>query len=180
LPNSLAEQRHLIRTSYPIYNGLHSKRLLMVKQSRLKEFSEIKTLAQLKPFIALQKQSWSDFYVLKNNGLTVNGDLGYESMLKALDEGLGDYFPRSVTAIKAEIRKHPQYNFVIEPHIMLQYDNYYYFYANENNKAIIELLEQGLTKLADSGELNALYEHYYRDVEDGLNLNNRRVFNLKN
>ncbi|WP_417669816.1 hypothetical protein [Pseudoalteromonas tetraodonis] len=152
----------------------------MVKQSRLKEFSEIKTLAQLKPFIALQKQSWSDFYVLKNNGLTVNGDLSYESMLKALDEGLGDYFPRSVTAIKAEIRKHPQYNFVIEPHIMLQYDNYYYFYANENNKAIIELLEQGLTKLADSGELNALYERYYHDVEDGLNLNNRQVFNLKN
>lgn len=180
MPSALAEQRYLIHTSYPIYNGLHSKRLLMVKQSRLKEFSEIKTLAQLKPFIALQKQSWSDFYVLKNNGLTVNGDLSYESMLKALDEGLGDYFPRSVTAIKAEIRKHPQYNFVIEPHIMLQYDNYYYFYANENNKAIIELLEQGLTKLADSGELNALYGRYYHDVEDGLNLNNRQVFNLKN
>ena len=179
LPNSLAEQRYLIRTSYPIYNGLHSKRLLMVKQSRLGEFSDIKTLEQLKPFIALQKQSWSDYYVLKNNGLTVNGDLSYESMLKALDEGLGDYFPRSVTAIRAEIQKSPQYNFVVEPHIMLQYDNFYYFYANEKNKAIIDLLQQGLTKLAQKGELDALYTHFYHDVEDGLGLSQRTLFKLK-
>ena len=66
----------------------------MIKQSRLGEFADIKTLERLKPFIALQKQSWSDYYVLKSNGLTVNGDLSYESMLKALDEGLGDYFPK--------------------------------------------------------------------------------------
>jgi len=174
-----AKMSRLAHTTFPIYNGLHSKRLLMIKQSRLDEFAGIKTLEQLKPFIALQKQSWSDYYVLKNNGLTVNGDLSYESMLKALDEELGDYFPRSVTAIRAEIQKSPQYNFVVEPHIMLQYDNFYYFYANKNNQAIIDLLQQGLTKLAQKGELDALYTHFYHDVEDGLSLSERTVFKLE-
>lgn len=179
LSMSKEQANSLVHTTFPIYNGLHSKRLLMIKQSRLGEFADIKTLEQLKPFIALQKQSWSDYYVLKSNGLTVNGDLSYESMLKALDEGLGDYFPRSVTAIRSEIQKSPQYNFVVEPHIMLQYDNFYYFYANEKNKAIIDLLQQGLTKLAQKGELDALYTHFYHDVEDGLGLSQRTVFKLK-
>ena len=100
-------------------------------------------------------------------------------MLKALDEELGDYFPRSVTAMRAEIQKSPQYNFVVEPHIMLQYDNFYYFYANKNNQAIIDLLQQGLTKLAQKGELDALYMHFYHDVEDGLSLSERTVFKLE-
>jgi len=151
---SLAESQtnNLLYTSYPIYRGLHAKRLLMIKKDRLADFAKINSLEQLKPLIALQQQSWSDYYVLKKNGLTVNGELDYFGMLKALDEGLGDYFPRSVTAIQAEINKYSQYDFVIEPNIMLQYTSQYYFYSNKENKHIIELLQKGLDKLAQKSK----------------------------
>ncbi len=35
------------------------------------------------------------------------------------------------------------------------------------------------TKLAKKGELDALYTHFYHDVEDGLGLSQRTVFKLK-
>lgn len=177
---SESQATQLSSTTYPIYRGLHAKRLLMIKKTRLADFSKIKTLEQLKPLIALQEQSWSDYRVLKNNKLTVNGDLDYNGMLKALDEGLGDYFPRSVTAIEAEINKYSQYDFVIEPNIMLQYPSHYFFYANKKNKHLIDTLQQGLNKLAQKGELNALYEQFYGAVEQGKNLEQRIVFKLKN
>lgn len=179
---SLAESQtnNLLHTSYPIYRGLHAKRLLMIKKDRLADFAKINSLEQLKPLIALQQQSWSDYYVLKSNGLAVNGELDYFGMLKALDEGLGDYFPRSVTAIQAEINKYSQYDFVIEPNIMLQYTSQYYFYSNKENKHIIELLQKGLDKLAQKGELNALYEQFYGRIEKDNHLKKRLVFKLNN
>lgn len=175
---SQAFDANLPHTTYPIYHGLHSKRLLMIKKSRLNDFANITSLEQLKPYIALQKQSWSDYEILKANGLNVNGELHYHGMLRALHEELADYFPRSVTAIAAEIKKQPQYNFIVEPHIMLQYNNYYYFYSNTSDKEIITLLQQGLTKLAEKGELEAHYQQFYHDVERELNLKSRQVFTL--
>jgi len=172
-------QPSLVQTSMPLYKGLHGKRLLMIHKSQLHRFANINSLAELKPLIALQKQSWSDYHVLKRNGFNVNGDLDYEVMIKALNAGLADYFPRSISAIKAETSKQPYKDLVIEPTIMLQYSNHYHFYSDKSNQQLINILESGLQKIRESGEFERLYQQYIGGPEQGLNLPLRKVFHLK-
>ncbi|KTF16640.1 substrate-binding periplasmic protein [Pseudoalteromonas sp. H105] len=172
-------QPSLIKTSMPLYKGLHGKRLLMIHKSQLHRFENINSLDELKPLVALQKQTWSDYDVLIRNGLTVNGEHDYDVMLKLLAAGLADYFPRSVSAIKAETSKQPYKDLVIEPTIMLQYSNHYHFYSHKSNQQLINLLDNGLQKIRKSGEFERLYQQYIGGPEQGLNLPFKKVFHLK-
>lgn len=168
----------LLHTSIPIYKGLHGKRLLLINKKQQQRFANINTLDDLKPLIALQKQSWTDFAVLKRNGLTVNGELDYKSMLKAINSGLADYFPRSVSAIEAEIAKQQHLNLMIEPNIMLQYPSSYFFYAHESNKELISLLETGLLEMQKSGDFDILYSNFFGIAEKRLERYAKKVFYL--
>ncbi|MDC3189513.1 transporter substrate-binding domain-containing protein [Pseudoalteromonas elyakovii] len=170
----------LVRTTIPLYKGLHGKRLLIIRYEDQEKFSNIETLADLTPLVGLQQQSWSDYTVLKNNGLKVNGELDYPGMVKALETGLGDYFPRSVLAIGTELNRLKQFNFVIAPNIMLQYPSDYYFYLSKENQNIRDMLEQGMQKLQQSGELEQLYLQYFGDVEKQFSLKQRHIITLKN
>ncbi len=170
----------LVKTTIPLYKGLHGKRLLIIRHEDQEKFSGIKTLADLTPLVGLQQQSWSDYTVLKNNGLTVNGELDYPGMIKALETGLGDYFPRSVLAMGTELNRLKQFNFVIAPNIMLQYPSDYYFYLSKENQHIRDMLEQGMQKLQQSGELEQLYLQYFGDVEKQFSLKQRHIITLKN
>ena len=172
-------QPDLRHTSQALYKGLHGKRLLIINKNQQARFAEISTLEQLKPLIALQKQSWSDYDVLKRNGLTVNGELDYKGMTKALDTGLADYFPRSVSAITAEMNKLQHQNLMIEPTIMLQYSNYYYFYTSKQNDELLEQLDAGLLKLQKNGQFELLYQRYFGDKESQLLLATRKILLLK-
>ncbi len=137
-------------------------------------------MEQLRPLLAVQQQSWSDYDVLKANGLSVNGELDYAGMVKALESGLADYFPRSALAIGVELQRLQQTNFVIAPDIMLQYPNDYYFYLSKENQNIRDLLEQGMQKIQQSGELEQLYLQHFGDVEKQFSLSQRHIINLKN
>ena len=54
----------LVRTTIPLYKGLHGKRLLLIRYEDQEKFSNIETLADLTPLVGLQQQSWSDYTVL--------------------------------------------------------------------------------------------------------------------
>ncbi|MEQ5873407.1 transporter substrate-binding domain-containing protein [Pseudoalteromonas sp. NFXS39] len=176
----LQQTDSLVKTTIPLYKGLHGQRLLIIRDEDQEKFSSIKTLAELAPLVGLQKQSWSDYTVLKNNDLTVNGELDYPGMIKALKTGLGDYFPRSVLAIDSELNRLKQFNFVIAPNIMLQYPSEYYFYLSRENQHIRDMLEQGMQKLQQSGELDKLYLQYFGDVEKHFSLKQRHRITLNN
>lgn len=178
---SMSKSAHsnLVHTTLPLYKGLHGKRLLMINQSQQHRFANINSLDELKPLVALQKHTWSDYDVLIRNGLTVNGEHDYDVMLKLLATGLADYFPRSVSAIATEIAKQPYKQLMIEPTIMLQYENFYHFYAHKKDQLLVTRLQRGLLKLQQSGEFDELYQRYISRSYSALNLPSRKVFNLK-
>ncbi|MCC9662050.1 MULTISPECIES: hypothetical protein [Pseudoalteromonas] len=177
LPGEIPDS--LVRTTTPLYKGLHGKRLLIIREGDEATFHKVNNLDTLKQLIGLQQQSWYDYTVMKNNGLTVNGDLDYLGMIKALETGLGDYFPRSVLAIESELVKLKQFHLIIEPSLMLQYPSNYYFYLSKENQHIADLLEQGMQKLQRSGELERIYLHYFGDVEKRLKLKQRLTITLE-
>ena len=177
LPGEIPDS--LVRTTTPLYKGLHGKRLLIIREGDEATFHKVNNLDTLKQLIGLQQQSWYDYTVMKNNGLTVNGDLDYLGMIKALETGLGDYFPRSVLAIESELVKLKQFHLIIEPSLMLRYPSNYYFYLSKENQHIADLLEQGMQKLQRSGELEAYLFVLFVTSKKGLNSNNALPSHLK-
>jgi len=63
---------------------------------------------------------------------------------------------------------------------MLQYPSDYYFYLSKENQHIRDMLEQGMQKLQQSGELEQLYLQYFGDVEKQFSLKQRHIITLKN
>lgn len=174
-----ARDQKLQAIPFPIYKGSHGLRLFIIHKDQAHKFAKVKTLPDLIPLVGLQKSSWSDYDVLIANGLTINGSLSYQSMYKAIEEGLGDYFPRSAMTISSELRNNnKQGKLLIEPRLALKYDNYYYLYVNKNNQALYKTLTTGLDILVTQGRYEVLFQRYFANRFKGLNIHQRLIFEL--
>jgi hypothetical protein len=67
----------------PIYRGLLGLRLLFILALNEK-FRKIKSLKDLKPYVAGHNVHWSDFGVFDNNGLKVVSSTNYEALFEML------------------------------------------------------------------------------------------------
>lgn len=179
LPYSREHEEQLISIKMPLYKGMHGMRILLINKASKARFAQVKTVDDLKGFIGLQKQSWSDYQVLIDNGLTVNGDLDYNSMHKALNNNLADYFPRSSMAVLAEYERNKLPNVMIEPNLILHYPQMYVFYVSKHTPGLAQSMEQGMRALVDSGEFDEIFSEFYAGRFVGLNMANRRKIELK-
>ncbi|MDF2176644.1 transporter substrate-binding domain-containing protein [Aliiglaciecola sp. CAU 1673] len=167
----------------PLYYGLHGERVLLINKNKQAAFKSIQSLDDLSTMVGLQKYSWSEYALLRFNGLNINGQQSYEGMFKALEEGIADYFPRSVLTVQGELarqnRQETKSNLMIEPRLLLRFPNNYYFFTHKNDNALAVPLQQGLETLQANGRFKALFEEHYGNSTAGLNLSQRQVLHLK-
>lgn len=178
-----ATRQRIERLSYvpvPIYQGLHGTRLLLVNQTKLSEFAKVDTIEGLKALIGVQHRTWSDTEVLKSNGLPINGELEYDNMLRAIESGLADYFPRSAMTIQSEQRRLASRGIVIEPRLSLVYPNYFLLFVSTRSPALLADLSRGVDNMASNGELQVLFKNFFDARFEGLNLHNRTRIVLSN
>jgi hypothetical protein len=176
--NSQLEQ-NLRAIKIPLYKGLHGKRILLIPRNLEDQFAKINNLEQLKAFVGLQQESWSDYQILVKNGLNIDGSHTYHAMHKALNNKLGDYFPRSVLTIKSEYQNNQTDNIMIEPTLILSYANNYYFFTNKQEEQLAANLETGLRTLMTNGRFEEIFDSYFAERLQGLNLPQRTNINLK-
>lgn len=176
--NEALEER-LRAIKIPLYKGLHGKRILLIRRAIQNKFAQINSLNDLKNFVGLQQQSWSDYDILVKNGLNIDGSHTYKTMHKALNDGLGDYFPRSALTINSEFQNNKTDNIMVEPTLLLQYPNNYYFFLNKNNEQLANLLESGLNSLIVSGRFEEIFSQYFTERLQDLNLPLRKIINLE-
>ena len=169
----------LIAIPIPLYNNAHGQRILLIQSQHQQAFSQIESLEQLAGYVGLQHHSWSDYDMMVRSGLKVEGEYSYSAMFKALAEGLADYFPRSAVTIVAEHRRHAADNVVIEQSLVLRYNNEFYFYTNQADRELADTLKQGLQQLQQSGRFDQLFQQFYGERLDSLQLDKRRVLQLQ-
>lgn len=164
----------------PIFQGLHGTRLLLINQNRLEAFAQVNTLEQLKTLVGVQHHTWSDTSVLKMNGLSINGDLEYANMLRAIESGLADYFPRSAMTIHAEQRRLAARGIVIEPRLTLEYPSYFLLFVSNRQPDLQKMLVRGITKMSETGDFQRLFERFFDARFQSLDLLNRTKVALNN
>lgn len=174
----ITQQLHAIKQ--PIYNGYIGYRLLLISDKKLVDLSKVTTVQQLSAYTAVQKKDWLDYEILINNGLKVNGNLSFTAMFKAVEQGLADYFPRSIIEIDRELVRFGSSQLEIEPNLIIKYPSASYFYVNKQNKELADIVQRGFQTIIENGVFEKHFNEYFGKIIREHNLNDRQVIELEN
>lgn len=179
---SASEQRinHYRAVHFPILRGLNGLRIALVSPENPDVLQKVYNLHALAQLQAGQFFAWSDTTIMRANGLKVDGGSDVEGLYQMLSKGRVDYFPRSVVEILQNQTEHAELELKIDPYILLYYPTATYFYVAADNKLLADALQCGLEHAQQDGSLSRLFEHYYGEVLQQLNISQRRVIKLHN
>lgn len=166
----------------PIFMGLLGYRVALIRAEDQARFNKILSLQDLAALRAGQGAGWVDIPILQKNGLSVVKGANYDSLFGMLSAGRFDYFPRGVNEILTELETHrDQYpSLSTEKTLLLHYPFPVYFFVSKKQPNLAKRLYQGLSILAERGDLERLLYRYFGQQIKKLNLAKRRVFYLKN
>lgn len=177
---SLERERQLLPVRIPIYQGLIGWRVFLIRQGEQEKFSQITNLSQLSSLVGVQRFDWPDYKVLKENELDVEGNLSFENLSLAINDGIADYYPRSVLEIVRELSFDINKGLVIEQDLILKYPAAYYFFVNRNNLALATEIEAGFEQAIVDGSYMALFQRHFGEALKQLKLEERTILKLTN
>jgi hypothetical protein len=155
------ESSGLLPVRIPIDRGLFGWRLLLVRRRELVQWSEVRTLADLRSRVAGQGHDWPDTAILRGNGLQVGTSSVYEALFRMLAGGRIDYFPRSIVEIDAELATGRYPDLAIAPNLMLHYPAAAYLFVGQHRPELAEALLAGLEAAVADGSFQRLHREFY-------------------
>lgn len=176
--NELEEK--LLPIRIPLFKGLIGWRILTIHESQQDTFKKITTLEQLKTLTALQGNDWPDTKLLKSQGFNVETAREFRSLLRMLQHGHGDFFPRGITEIWNEQSVAKKMNLVVEQNLAIQYPAAYYFFVAKTNLRLKNAIEKGLNIAIADGSFNQIFHKHFGELLTKAKLNKRTVFTIPN
>lgn len=158
---SIKREAELLPIRIPIYKGLISWRLPLVREDRAELLASVRDLPDLRRFVAGQGHDWPDTDILRGNGIQVVDVPLYDSLFRMLVLGRFDYFPRSVHEIWAEEELHRKDGIVIDQHLLIRYASAFYFFVNQKDEGLAETIRIGLERALADGSFDKLFCHQF-------------------
>ncbi|NMH61383.1 amino acid ABC transporter substrate-binding protein [Alteromonas ponticola] len=171
------EQRHQA-IFIPITNGLFGQRVLLIREDETR-FDAPGSEASLKRLRYVQGHDWPDAHIYRANGYQVV-ESTYRGAFTMLSEGFVDAFPRGILEIHQELAARDNARFKIERHVLFQYPSAMFFFVPKNKRMLAVRLEEGLTNLYQTGELqrHLAKQPFYQSALETMQ--NRMVYHLAN
>lgn len=154
---SLAKQA--LPVLFPIDGGLLGYRLFLINAARQDEFSQVKSLDDLRRFIAIQGPGWGDIAILRNSGLTVRTGL-YKNLFRMTVGGRADYFPRAGFEALNEQAQHvgEAPGLAVESSLILKYPFCLMFYVSKSRPELQRDILAGLIAAHEDGSYQAMFK----------------------
>jgi len=165
---------------FPLMRGLMGLRVALVRKEGLDTLKHVQTQAALARLRVGQFATWSDTEILRANQFNLEAGSDLDGLYQMLARGRIDYFPRSVLEVQHNQQQYQHLQLQIDPHILLYYPTAVYFYVAKDNKALADALLCGLEQAQQDGKFDQLFQQYYGDLLQQLQLDKRRVFRLHN
>ena len=125
---------------------------------------------------------WADLPVMKVNGFTVEGGVGYDNLFAMLEANRFDAFPRGLNEAYRELElqrgKHP--GLAVERSKALYIPYPVYYWVNRKNTALARRIERGLRAALADGSFRQLFEQYHAQEIAQLAREPRQVLVLRN
>jgi hypothetical protein len=125
---------------------------------------------------------WADLPIMRANGFTVETSSSYENLFGMLVAKRFDAFPRGLNEAGRELGErrlaYPQ--LAVEQTKALYFPFPVYFWVNNNNTALAQRIERGLTAALADGSFRKLFETYHATEIAQLAKEKRQVIRLNN
>lgn len=177
---SIEREQRLLPVRIPLYKGLGSYRLLLIRGEDQAKFSALKDQAQLKQLLMSQVHDWVDTAVLRQNKFKVLDASGYQNLFQMLVHKRVDAVPRSVLEIEAEQQLYAAQGLQIETDWLLHYPGAVYFFVSNKNPQLAQQIESGLRLALQDGSFDLLFQKHFVSQLKKMRLSERRLVELQN
>lgn len=144
---------------FPVDGGLLGYRLFLIEAGRQKDFSAVKSIDQLRRFIAIQGPGWGDIEILRNAGITVRTGL-YNNLFRMTTAGRADFFPRAafeaINEQKLHLDKAP--GLAVEETIILKYKFALMLFVTKSKPGLRDDILAGLKAAHADGSYQAMFK----------------------
>ncbi len=174
-------EKELTPIRIPIAKGLIGLRVFVINQNKKAKFDNVLSLTDMRKLVPIQGEEWPDTKILQANGFNVFTVPEFREAYDMIKQGKGDFFPRSVMEVDAELEAEGRRNnFYLEPSMALYYPTAMYYFVSGSNKTLANLIETGLNRAIEDGSFDALFESTYAPILESLGVNERKIFTLEN
>ncbi len=180
--NQKFSEGDMIVISKPMTKNLLGYRIPIIREEDSDTFENISSkedVQQLNHGIPL---TWSDAVIFRENGYQVVEDGDFDDIFDRLVNGQFDYSAYGANEVLSvyENRASLRDGLTIDQDILLFYPFPLVFYVNPNLTDLADRIENGMQHIIDSGELDSIFNSYYGDIVERLNLDGRTLFVLNN
>ena len=174
-------EKELTPIRIPIAKGLIGLRVFVINENKKTKFDDVLSLTDMRKLIPIQGEEWPDTKILQANGFNVFTVPEFREAYDMIKQGKGDFFPRSVMEVDAELEvEGRRNNLYLEPSMALYYPTAMYYFVSSSNKTLANLIETGLNRAIEDGSFDALFESTYAPILASLGVNERKIFTLEN
>jgi hypothetical protein len=168
--------------SKPIAKNLLGYRILIINAKDVEKFKKITDSQQLKNYIQGIPETWSDAAIFRHNNYNVFEKGNFDEIFERLSKGNFDYVTFGANEVLSvfENRASKLKTLEIESNLLIFYPFPLVFYVNPTMPELAKRVEEGLQIITDSGVLDAIFNNYYSDIVDTLQLDKRTLFVLNN
>jgi hypothetical protein len=174
-------EKELTPIRVPIAKGLIGLRVFVINENKKAKFNDVLSLTDMRKLVPIQGEEWPDTKILQANGFNVFTVPEFREAYDMIKQGKGDFFPRSVMEVDAELEvEGRRNNLYLEPSMALYYPTAMYYFVSSSNKTLANLIETGLNRAIEDGSFDALFESTYAPILASLGVNERKIFTLEN
>lgn len=180
--NQKFKAHEIIMISKPIAKNLLGYRIPIIKKSNATIFGKIKETQQLQNQLHGIPVSWSDATIFRHNDFKVAEEGDFETIFERLDAGKFDYVTFGANEVISvfESRAAKFKSLQIDSNLLFFYPFPLVFYVNPTMPDLAKRIDVGMQNIIDSGELNTIFNRYYANIVQILNLDKRTLIILEN
>jgi hypothetical protein len=175
--SSPALEERLRPVRVPMYRGLLGWRIFIIQQDRQAEFSQVRTLDDLRRKTAGQGVGWSDVAILRAAGLKVHED-AYDQIFAMVAAGRIDYFPRGAHEPFVEVAQRAKFypELAVEHDLVLIYPFEMYFFVARGDDRRGRVLDDGYRNAVADGSWDRFFNGHsaIRTLKAEARLDERR------
>lgn len=172
-----------IPVMFPLMKGILNYRIFLIHKDNEDKFKKIETIDDLKVLKAGLGAQWSTTKALRKiGGFKIVTGNDYEGLFDMLISKRFDYFIRGMNEVFREYdeRKDKYPQMMIEPDILIEIPQPWFFFVSPDYKRIAERIEYGLQKLKADGSFDKEFYKFHGESIKRANLANRKLFRIKN
>ncbi|EGM77333.1 periplasmic component of amino acid ABC-type transporter/signal transduction system [Rheinheimera sp. A13L] len=177
---TIEREKRYLPVRIPIYKGLGSYRLLLIRSEDQAKFSALEGETALKQLMMSQVHDWVDTEVLRHNKFKVLDASGYQTLFQMLLHKRVEAVPRSVLEITAEQQQFADQGLVIETDWLLHYPGAVYFFVSPKKPQLAQQIESGLRQSLKDGSFDLLFQKHFVSHLHKMKLSERKLAELEN